>query len=133
MVLREDRDEGAAERAAGDQVVHQVRERERRAVRVRHYPGAEEAGQVRVGRRVVGHEWQPGAGFAYGELFPDETSLTNRYVEITREVGRFVQTRGLSGSIYTEPYDLENEINGFYTYDRQVLKMTESRVRQVNL
>jgi hypothetical protein len=86
-----------------------------------------------LGRRITGHEWQPGAGFAYGDLFPDETSLTNRYVEITREVGRFVQTRGLSGSVYTEPYDLENEINGFYTYDRQVLKMTESRVRQVNL
>jgi hypothetical protein len=44
-----------------------------------------------------------------------------------------VQTRGLSGSVYTEPYDLENEVNGFYTYDRQVLKMTEARVRQVNL
>ncbi|CAM4012608.1 AbfB domain-containing protein [Kibdelosporangium persicum] len=86
-----------------------------------------------LGRRVVGHEWQPGAGFAYGELYPDETSLTNRYVEITREVGRFVQTRGLSGSVYTEPYDVENEVNGFYTYDRRILKMTESRVRQVNL
>jgi hypothetical protein len=85
-----------------------------------------------LGRRVTGHEWQPGAGFAYGELFPDETSLTNRYVEITREVGRFVQTRGLSASVYTEPYDVENEINGFYTYDRRILKMTEARVRQVN-
>ncbi|MGA6161845.1 AbfB domain-containing protein [Amycolatopsis magusensis] len=85
-----------------------------------------------LGRRITGHEWQPGAGFAYGDLFPDEASLTNRYTEITREVGRFVQTRGLSASVYTEPYDVENEINGFYTYDRQVLKMTESRVREVN-
>jgi hypothetical protein len=85
-----------------------------------------------LGRRVVGHEWQPGAGFGYGDLFPDETSLTNRYVEITKEVGRFVHSRGLSGSVYTEPYDVENEVNGFYTYDRRVLKMTESRVREVN-
>ncbi|GAB3447201.1 AbfB domain-containing protein [Actinophytocola sediminis] len=85
-----------------------------------------------LGRRVVGHEWEPGAGFAYGDLYPDETSLTNRYVEITREVGRFVQTRGLSGSVYTEPYDLENEVNGFYTYDRRVLKMTAARVLEVN-
>ncbi|MGX7827948.1 AbfB domain-containing protein [Actinokineospora sp. 24-640] len=86
-----------------------------------------------LGRRVAGHEWQPGAGFGYGELFPDEASLTNRYVEITKEVGRFVHSRGLSGSVYTEPYDLENEVNGFYTYDRRVLKMTEARVREVNL
>ncbi|QFZ18166.1 AbfB domain-containing protein [Saccharothrix syringae] len=86
-----------------------------------------------LGRRVVGHEWQPGAGFAYGALYPDEASLTNRYVEITREVGRLVHTRGLSASVYTEPYDVENEVNGFYTYDRQVLKVTEARVREVNL
>ena len=85
-----------------------------------------------LGRRVVGHEWQPGAGFAYGDLYPDETSLTTRYVAITSEVARFVQARGLSASVYTEPYDVENEVNGFYTYDRQVLKMTASRVLAVN-
>jgi hypothetical protein len=85
-----------------------------------------------LGRRVTGHEWVPGAGFGYGELFPDELSLTNRYVEITKEVGRFINTRGLSASVYTEPYDVENEVNGLYTYDRQVLKMTEARVRDVN-
>ncbi|WP_181772751.1 AbfB domain-containing protein [Amycolatopsis pittospori] len=85
-----------------------------------------------LGRQVVGHEWEPGEGFAYGALYPDETSLTNRYVEITKQVGRFVHGRGLSASVYTEPYDVENEVNGFYTYDRRVLKMTEARVREIN-
>jgi hypothetical protein len=85
-----------------------------------------------LGRRVTGHEWEPGKGFAYGALYPDETSLTNRYVEITKQVGRFVHGRGLSASVYTEPYDVENEVNGFYTYDRRVLKMTEARVREIN-
>ncbi|TCO54837.1 AbfB domain-containing protein [Actinocrispum wychmicini] len=85
-----------------------------------------------LGRRVPGHEWQPGAGFGYGDLYGDETSLTTRYVTITQELGRFIHTRGLSASVYTEPYDVENEVNGIYTYDRQVLKMTESRVREVN-
>ncbi|GAA2695710.1 MULTISPECIES: AbfB domain-containing protein [Actinosynnema] len=85
-----------------------------------------------LGRRITGHEYQPGQGFAYGDLFPDENSLTSRYVTITEEVGRFVQTRGLSASVYTEPYDVENEVNGFYTYDRQVLKMNAAQVRAVN-
>lgn len=85
-----------------------------------------------LGRRVAGSEWQPGNGFAYGDLYPDENSLTTRYVNITSEVARFVQTRGLSASVYTEPYDVENEINGFYTYDRRALKMTASRVLAVN-
>ncbi|WP_214412786.1 AbfB domain-containing protein [Sphaerisporangium fuscum] len=85
-----------------------------------------------LGRRVAGHEYQPGAGFAYGDLYPDEGSLTSRYLEIVKQVGRLVHTRGLSASVYTEPYDVENEVNGFYTYDRQVPKMTESRVRDAN-
>ncbi|MFI6095988.1 AbfB domain-containing protein [Lentzea sp. NPDC051213] len=85
-----------------------------------------------LGRRVVGHEYEPGNGFAYGALYPDELSLTNRYVEIVKQTARLVHTRGLSASIYTEPYDVENEINGFYTYDRHVLKMNEARVREIN-
>ncbi|MFL6117987.1 AbfB domain-containing protein [Actinophytocola sp.] len=85
-----------------------------------------------LGRRVTGSEWSPGNGFAYGDLYPDENSLTTRYETITSQVARFVQTRGLSASVYTEPYDVENEVNGFYTYDRRVLKMTASRVLAVN-
>ncbi|GAA3859399.1 beta-galactosidase [Streptomyces sedi] len=85
-----------------------------------------------LGRAVEGHEWEPGAGFAYGELYPDEASLTTRYVTLTEEVARFVHSRGLSGSVYTEPYDLENEVNGLWTYDRQVLKVDAERVRAVN-
>ncbi|SDF80398.1 Glycosyl hydrolases family 2 [Lentzea fradiae] len=86
-----------------------------------------------LGRRIAGHEYQPGAGFAYGDLYPDEQSLTKRYEEVAKQVARMVHTRGLSASVYTEPYDVENEVNGFYTYDRRILKMTESRVRDANL
>jgi hypothetical protein len=38
----------------------------------------------------------------------------------------------LSGSVYTEISDVENELNGFYTYDRRVLKMDAARVKDVN-
>ncbi len=85
-----------------------------------------------LGRRVPGHEWSPGGGFAYGDLYPDEQSLTDRYVQITGQLADLVVDRGLSASVYTEPTDVENEVNGIYTYDRQVLKMTASRVRAVN-
>jgi hypothetical protein len=39
---------------------------------------------------------------------------------------------GLSGSIYTQPYDVEGEINGLMTYDRRVLKMDAGKVRAAN-
>jgi hypothetical protein len=85
-----------------------------------------------LGRRVEGHEWQPGAGFAYGDLYPDEKSLTDRYVQITDQVRQLINGRGLSASVYTEPYDVENEINGFWTYDRRILKMDATRVRAMH-
>jgi len=37
--------------------------------------------------------------------------------------------RGLSVSVYTEITDLEGELNGFLTYDRQIVKVDQARVR----
>ena len=36
---------------------------------------------------------------------------------------------GLCGFVYTQLSDVEDEINGLYTYDRQVLKVDEKRVK----
>lgn len=40
---------------------------------------------------------------------------------------------GLSGSVYTQITDVEGEQNGFCTYDRQVEKVDQVRVRASNL
>jgi len=85
-----------------------------------------------LGLHVPGHEWSTGDSFAY-EMLPNSEALTQRYVQITGQLADLITTRGLSGSVYTEPTDVENEINGFLTYDRQVRKMDFARVREVNL
>ncbi|GAB4059098.1 AbfB domain-containing protein [Catellatospora paridis] len=85
-----------------------------------------------IGLRVAGHEWSPGNGFAY-EMTADSAALTRRYVEATGQLRDLVDGRGLSASVYTEPTDVENEVNGFFTYDRQVQKMDFAQVRAVNL
>ncbi|KAJ7886029.1 alpha-L-arabinofuranosidase B [Mycena leptocephala] len=74
-----------------------------------------------LGLRVSGHEWQAGAGSSY-EIVADATALNQRYTEVTNTLQGLMFARGLSGSIYTEPTDVENEVNGYYTYDRQVFK-----------
>ncbi|WP_084965094.1 AbfB domain-containing protein [Thermoactinospora rubra] len=84
-----------------------------------------------LGLRVPGHEWSPGNGFAY-EMTPDSATLNRRYEEVTRAVKPLVTGRGLSGSIYTQPTDVENEVNGLYTYDRRVLKADADRLRAVH-
>ncbi|MDL4818462.1 AbfB domain-containing protein [Actinomadura opuntiae] len=84
-----------------------------------------------LGLRVSGHEWSPGNGFSY-EMEPDSATLTQRYVAITGQLRDLITTRGLSASVYTEPTDVENEVNGFYTYDRRVQKMDFAQVLAVN-
>ncbi|MBV1855621.1 AbfB domain-containing protein [Catellatospora tritici] len=84
-----------------------------------------------LGLRVSGHEWSPGNGFGY-EMLPDSASLTQRYVSITSQLRDLISTRGLSASVYTEPTDVENEVNGFHTYDRAVQKMNFAQVTAVN-
>ncbi|WP_405150979.1 AbfB domain-containing protein [Sphaerisporangium sp. NBC_01403] len=83
-----------------------------------------------LGLRSPGHEW-PGTGFAY-EMTPDATTLTNRYVQINEQLKPLITGGGLSASIYTQPTDVENEVNGIWTYDRKVRKMDADRVRAVN-
>lgn len=41
--------------------------------------------------------------------------------------------RGLSATVYTQLSDVEDELNGLLTYDREVLKLPEDLVRAVNL
>ena len=38
--------------------------------------------------------------------------------------------RGLSGTVYTQLSDVEDELNGLLTYDREVLKIGEDVVRR---
>ncbi|MBV8931224.1 MAG: glycoside hydrolase family 2, partial [Kutzneria sp.] len=84
-----------------------------------------------LGLRVTGHEWQPGKGGGY-EMEPDAATLTRRYVELLKQVKDCELKCGLSAAIYTQATDVENEVNGLFTYDREVLKPDAGQVRAVN-
>lgn len=82
------------------------------------------------GLEVDGHMWFED-GHAY-EMTPDAATLTRRYVENQQDVLTAARQCGVSGSIYTQITDVEHEVNGFFTYDRQVEKMDFGQVRAVN-
>jgi hypothetical protein len=84
-----------------------------------------------LGLHTAGHEFDPAGSFAY-EMEPDSATLTNRYVQLQQKLLRVEQRCGVSAGVYTQTTDVEKEINGFYTYDRQVLKMDAARVRDAN-
>ncbi len=82
--------------------------------------------------RTPGHMW-PGAPTVIYSGVTTKAELTRKYVENTEKF--YVEQAGaeLSGSVYTQITDLENELNGLYTYDRRDIKMDAAEVRKVNL
>ncbi len=64
----------------------------------------------------------PGRPLSY-EMTDSTARLTQRYVEVSRALENLARTDGLSGAIYTQTTDVENEVNGFLTYDRRSVKM----------
>jgi concanavalin A-like lectin/glucanase superfamily protein/glycosyl hydrolase family 2 len=84
-----------------------------------------------LGLEVAGHLW-PGPPQAY-EMEPDSATLTKRYVDLGHRLLQVQNACGISGGIYTQITDVENEVNGLFTYDRKVEKIDGPQIRDVNL
>ncbi|WP_145740091.1 glycoside hydrolase family 2 protein [Saccharopolyspora dendranthemae] len=83
-----------------------------------------------LGLAEEGHLW-PGEPSAY-EMTESREQLTQRYGEVSDELARIIGANGLSAAIYTQTTDVENEVNGFLTYDRQIMKPDVASVRAHN-
>ena len=69
----------------------------------------------------------------YGyKKFKNSESLTQGYRTLLEETVLPAVEKGIGATIYTQVSDIEEETNGFYTYDRKVLKMDGDTVRQLN-
>lgn len=83
-----------------------------------------------------------GLGLALGMLWPGRPEsyemtgspmqLTQRYLDVSRALEDVIRQGSLSGAIYTQITDVENEVNGFLTYDRRQVKMPKSVVAERN-
>ncbi|MBK1786093.1 glycoside hydrolase family 2 protein [Prauserella cavernicola] len=83
-----------------------------------------------LGLVLEGHVW-PGEPMAY-EMTTTQDELTRRYAEVSEDLETVVRGLGLSGAIYTQTTDVENEVNGLLTYDRRIVKVTLSVAAERN-
>ena len=65
-------------------------------------------------------------------MFKDKSSLSAAYEKLHKKQVIPLIEKGLCGTIYTQLSDVENEVNGIYTYDRAVLKPDEKTVMYIN-
>lgn len=70
--------------------------------------------------------YQHGYGF-----FKDEDTLTEKILEAYREMVFSSLEQGLCGSIYTQLSDVEDEVNGLYTYDRKCCKVKKEAMQKL--
>ena len=82
-----------------------------------------------VGVPVKGHQWNAATGWGYVKITPSE--MSGKYAGMVRKLKKY-ETEGLSGSIYTEPYDVEIEENGLMTYDREIIKVPIETLRAIH-
>jgi hypothetical protein len=85
-----------------------------------------------LGLPLEGHTWLDKGNWGY-RSYDSPGALTDAYVQLVENMRWLIADPGLSGAIYTQTTDVEVEVNGLMTYDREVIKMDEARVREANL
>jgi hypothetical protein len=77
--------------------------------------------------RVPGHVQDEAVSVGYGEE-STPTALAASFTRLHDELARTVPD-GLAGTVYTQLSDVEDELNGLLTYDREVVKLDPAVVR----
>lgn len=84
-----------------------------------------------IGMRVTDHMWDENS-WGYTMVNSGE-ELAAVYDSYSQQLNSFKTNQGLSAAVYTQITDVEIEINGLMTYDRDVVKADPNRIRESNL
>ena len=68
--------------------------------------------------------------WGYGGLPKTKREYIDRYKESIRRLGE-LKKQGVAGAVYTQTTDVEGEINGLMTYDREVIKIAAGHLKQI--
>ena len=82
-------------------------------------------------RPIEGHMFNPQAQYGYGAT-DSEDALTAKIEQMWNEMVLPSIKYGLCGLVYTQLSDVEDEINGLYTYDRELCKVNKERMRALS-
>ena len=80
--------------------------------------------------KTPGHTWNERT-FGY-RVYPSKEKLTAAYQKLFNKVIIPQIKTGLAATVYTQVTDVEDEINGLMTYDRQVAKIDPAVLQKIN-
>jgi len=77
------------------------------------------------------HSFNPDHTYSY-KTFKTQKAFNDGLKKLyERDVLRLI-SKGLSATVYTQVSDVEDEVNGIYTYDRKVLKVDAQMIKIIN-
>lgn len=81
--------------------------------------------------KIKEHAYSKFSNYGYGKV-KNKEELTKRITKLYEEEIIPQISKGLCGVIYTQAYDVEDETNGFYTYDRKVCKVNVTEMKRLS-
>ncbi len=81
---------------------------------------------------VQGHLWNPEMrNWGYGGMPKTLEEYLGRYVK-SLDVLTDLKSKGISAGVYTQTTDVEGEVNGLLTYDREVIKIPAAKLAELH-
>ncbi len=84
-----------------------------------------------IGYKIPGHIWDVDGDWVHHN-YEGREAATAEYVKFVNQLLEYRDNDALSGAVYTQWTDLENEMNGIYTYDRKVEKHDRAAITAAN-
>jgi hypothetical protein len=84
-----------------------------------------------LGLPIEGHTWQSKDNWGYVK-YERVADLADAYRKLMVSLRPLIDEPGLSAAIYTQTTDVEGEVNGLLTYDREMVKIPEAQLLEVH-
>ena len=82
-------------------------------------------------QKIRNHVWNWEKSFGY-QMYANKVALTNAYKSLHEKQIIPNIKKGLSATVYTQVSDVEFEVNGILSYDRELVKIDEDVLRDIN-
>lgn len=83
-----------------------------------------------LGLKIPGHTFNDKM-FGY-KIYKSKESIGKAFAKLYKKVIIPQISTGLSATVYTQLTDVEDELNGFYTYDREICKFSVEEIAAIN-
>jgi hypothetical protein len=84
-----------------------------------------------LGLPVENHTWQSADNWGYRK-FDTFEDLTSAYLNLITRMHPLIGSPGLSAAVYTQTTDVEVEVNGLLSYDREIIKLKPETIAKAH-